>query len=118
MARDEVNDSGGDMVAMVALLMKKKQEDERWVVHVEVDEDTNRFHRLFWQSPTQVEAGHRFGDVIINDIALMRNRYNVPLNTWVIINHQNKTQTIAYGLHTTETIEDHEWVLRILFTSL
>ena len=42
----------------------------------------------------------------------------MPLNTWVIINHQNKTQTIAYALHTTKMIKDHEWVLQILFTSL
>jgi hypothetical protein len=48
----------------------------------------------------------------------MRNKYNIPLNTWVVINHRNKTQTIAYALHTTETIKDHKWVLRILFTSL
>ena len=106
------------MQAMVALLSQKKQEDDRWVVHVEVDELTNRFRRIFWQSPAQVAAGDRFGDVIINDVALMRNQYNVPLNTWVVINHRNKTQVIAYALHTTETIEDHEWVLRILFTSL
>jgi hypothetical protein len=117
-ARDEVNDNGGDMVSMVGFLMKRKQEDERWVVHVEVDEATNRFRRVFWQSPAQVERMERYDDVIINDIALMRNKYNVPLNTWVIINHLNKTQTIAYALHTTETIEDHEWVLRILFSSL
>ena len=40
-ARNKVNDSGGDMVVMVALLLNKKQENECWVVHVEVDEDTN-----------------------------------------------------------------------------
>jgi hypothetical protein len=106
------------MQAMVALLMQKKQADDHWVVHIEVDEVTNHFCQLFWQSPAQVAAGDRFGDVIINDVALMRNQYNVPLNTWVVINHRNKTQAIAYALHTTETIEDHQWVLRILFTSL
>ena len=118
LAREVVDDNGGDMLSMVTLLMRLKQEDDRWVVHVEVDEDTNRFRRAFIQSPKQVERLAQHDDVIINDVALMRNKYNVPLNTWVIINHRNKTETIAYALHTTETIEDHEWVLRILFSSL
>ena len=116
--RNGVDDIGGDMQALLALLLQKKQEDKRWVVHIEVDEVTHRFRRAFWQSPDQYEAGDRWGDVIINDVALMRNQYNVPLNTWVIVNHRNKTQVIAYALHTTETIEDHQWALRILLTSL
>ena len=84
---DRVDDYGGDMQALLALLTQKKQEDNRWVVHIEVDEVTHRFRRAFWQSPNQAETGDHWGDVVINDVALMRNRYNVPLNTWVVINH-------------------------------
>ena len=106
------------MVATVGLLLKKKEEDPRWVVHVEVDTATNRFRRLFWMSPEQRELAIRFGDVIINDISLMRNQYNVPLNIWIVIDHQCKSRNIAYALHTTESAEDHEWVVNILFEVL
>lgn len=115
--RDRVNDVGGDMVALVAFLMKKKEEDPRWVVFVEVDGE-NRFHRLFFMSPTQRDLLTRFSDVIINDVALMRNKYNLPLNNWVVIDHQQKTRSLAYALHTTETIEDHKWAVDHLFSLL
>jgi hypothetical protein len=117
-ARNRVENVGGDMVATVALLTKLKGEDERWVVHVEVDAETRRFRRVFWMSPGQVTLAHRFGDVIVNDITLMRNKYNIPLNIWIIVDHQFKTRNIAYALHTSETMDDHEWVLNHLFAVL
>ena len=106
------------MVATVSLLVRLKAEDERWVVHVEADPETQRFRRLFWMTPDQVLFAIRFGDVIINDITLMRNKYNLPLNIWCIIDHQNKTRNIAYAVHTSETMEDHRWVLQHLFAVL
>ena len=86
------------MIATVSQLLQKKEADPRWVVHVEVDAKTNHFCRLFWMSPQQVDLAHRFGDVIINDITLMQNQYNVPLNIWVVIDHQFKMRNIAYVL--------------------
>jgi hypothetical protein len=101
---------------MVSQLLKKKEDNPRWVVHAEVDAATNHFRRLFWMSPEQVDLAHRFGDVIINDITLMRNQYNVPLNIWVVVDHQFKTWNIAYALQTSETIEDHECAINRLFS--
>ena len=106
------------MIAMVAYLMEKKEEDERWVIHVEVDAETNRFRRIFWMSPLQRDLARRFGDVIINDITLMRNQYNVPLNIWLVIDHQFKSRNIAYALHTSEAVEDHKWAINHLFSVL
>jgi hypothetical protein len=61
------------MQALLVLLTQKKQEDKDWVVHIEVDEITHRFRRAFWQSPSQRAIGCHWGDVVINDVALMRN---------------------------------------------
>ena len=49
--QDCINDIGGDMMAMVAMLTTKKQEDDHWVVQIKVDEDMNRFHLLFFMLP-------------------------------------------------------------------
>jgi hypothetical protein len=117
-ARNRVDDVGGDMVATVGLLTKLKDEDERWVVHVDVDPETHVLRRIFWMTPKQVILAHRYSDVIINDITLMRNKYNLPLNIWVVIDHQGKTRNIAYALHTSETMDDHRWVLERLFAVL
>jgi hypothetical protein len=113
--RNHVEDLGGDMVATVTRLLEMKEADSRWVVHVEVDAKTNRFSRLFWMSPNMIDIGRRNSDVIVNDITLMRNQYNVPLNIWVVIDHQFKTRNIAYALQTSETIEDHQWAIDHLF---
>jgi hypothetical protein len=117
-ARERIDDVGGDMMALVAMLMNKKLQDDDWVVRFKVDEDTNRFRQLFIMSPHQRRNARRYGDVIINDVALVRNQYNAPLNLFVVIDHRNKTQIIACAIHTTETIEDHQWVLDILFSIL
>jgi hypothetical protein len=36
----------------------------------------------------------------------------------MVIDHQFKSRNIAYALHTSETIEDHKWVLNHLFAVL
>lgn len=117
-ARNRVQDSGGDMVAMVDLLVKLKEADEQWVIGIDVDPETRKFRQLFWMSPGQVDLARRFGDVIINDITYQRNKYGLPLNIWMVIDHQFKSRNIAYALHTSETVEDHEWALDQLFKIL
>lgn len=69
-ARNAVQNLGGDMVAVVQRLTELKAADDRWVVHFEIDTVTKEFRRLFFMTPTQVELGRRFGDVVINDVAL------------------------------------------------
>jgi hypothetical protein len=66
-----VEDTGGDMVSMVAHLLQLKEADPRWVVHVEVDAKTNCFCRVFWMSLTQISQSFCNGDVVVNDITLM-----------------------------------------------
>lgn len=117
-ARNSVSQLGGDMVATVELLVQHKQADDRWVVFVETDPNSRQFRRIFWMSPTQVALAQRFGDVIINDITYQRNKYSLPLNLFIVIDHQGKSRNIAYALHTSETIEDHKWVLNRLFSVL
>jgi hypothetical protein len=114
-AKDPVHNAGGDMLSLIAYLSNQKQEDDRWIVHVEVDEETNEFRRLFVMSPQMQEDTARYGDVIVNDVTLMRNQYNIPLNVWVGIDHRYKTRVLAYALHTSETAEDHKWAIDHLF---
>jgi hypothetical protein len=117
-ARNSVKDLGGDLVAIVDKLMKLKQADHRWVVHVEVNETTRHFERLFWMSPNQVSLAQRFSDVIINDIAMGRNMYRSPLNVFVVIDQFFASRNIAYSLHTSETADEHRWALDCLFEVL
>jgi hypothetical protein len=118
MARNSVQNIGGDFVAIVAKLNELKSADHRWVFHVDIDEHTHQFQRLFWMSPTQVSLAQRFSDVIINDIAMLRNQYGLPLNVFVVIDQFYCSRNIAYSLHTSETAKEHSWALDHLFAVL
>jgi hypothetical protein len=115
---NSVENLGGDIDAIVDKLTKLKNADNQWVVQVRVDEATRRFEGLFWMSPEQLSLAQRFSDVIINDIAMARNKYGLPLNTFVIIDQFFKTRNIAYGLHMSETADEHQWALNCLFEVL
>jgi hypothetical protein len=69
-------------------------------------------------SPDQVSLAQRFSDVIINDIAMARNKYGLPLNIFVVIDQFFKTRNIAYALHNGETANEHQWALDCLFEVL
>ena len=118
MARQLVEELGGDLVAVVEKLTKLKNDNHRWVVHFEIDETTRQFERLFWMSPEQVSLAQRFSDVIINDITMARNKYGLPLNVFVVIDQFFATRNIAYALHSSETANEHQWALDCLFEVL
>jgi hypothetical protein len=107
-SRTQTNISG-DINAVVEKLMQLKEANHRWVVHVQINETTRQFEKLFWMSPQQVELGERFSDVVINDITLMRNKYNLPLNLWVVIDQFFGTRNLAYAYLDGEMADDHVW---------
>jgi len=113
-----VQSLGGDFFAIVQKLTELKNTDHRWVFQVKVDEMTWQFKHLFWMSPTQVSLAQCFSDVIINDIAMGRNQYGLPLNIFVIINQFFSNRNIAYSIHTSETADEHQWALDCLFAVL
>jgi hypothetical protein len=97
----------GDINAVVEKLMQLGEADHRWVVHVQINETMRQFEKLFWMLPQQVELGEWFSDVVINDITLMRNKYNLPLNLWVVIDQFLGTRNLAYAYLDGEMADDH-----------
>lgn len=112
-ARNSVDRLGGDLVAIVNKLTELKNADDGWVFHIKLN-NKRQFEGLFWMSPNQVKLS-RYGDVIINDIALLRNKYGIPLNVFVVIDQFFVTRNLAYAFHTSETANEHTWALDCLF---
>lgn len=110
-----MKDAGGDIALVVKRLSELKAQDPRWEVHFDVHPTTRRFEKLYWSSPGQVDLLLRWNDVIINDITLGRNRYNLPLNIFIIVDGQYRTRNVAYCFLDSETTESHQWALRHLF---
>jgi hypothetical protein len=99
-------------------LNQLKDKDDQWFIHFEVDKHTHQFKHLFFMSPYMGKIAQRYPNVIINDIAMLRNQYGCPLNIFVVIDQFFVTRNIAYALHTSETTEEHTWVLNCLFENL
>ena len=83
--------SGGsnDAKSLLELLMKLKQEDDRWVVKYQRDAG-NRLTHLFWMTPKQRARANDLYQIIIHDNTYMTNRFGLPfgifssVNRWVM----------------------------------
>ena len=99
---------------LLVILQDRQLEDNRWYIQKDIEKLTGRLRRLFWMDPIQQEFYHRYHDVILNDNTASTNRFNMPLNSWVIVDANGKSHLIACALTSGETTEDYEWILHQL----
>jgi hypothetical protein len=104
-----MDDDGGQMGALAKRLSALKADDPSWVFHFH--HENNRLTRLFWQTPHQVALSQLFGGVIFLDTSQNRNKQNMPLATFLVIDDANHSRNIAHCLSSTETSEAFEWML-------
>jgi hypothetical protein len=112
-ACNSVDHLGGDLVAIVNKLTKLKNADDGWVFHIKLN-NKHQFEGLFWMLPNQVKLSH-YSDVIINNITLLRNKYGIPINVFVVINQFFIIRNLVYVFHTSEIANEHTWALNCLF---
>ena len=77
--RDDVRRLGGDFMTLLKCLQDLNSDGEGWYVDFRIN-DEGIVTSLFWASPTQRELAQRHPDVLLNDNAFNRNRYQMPLN--------------------------------------
>ena len=54
-----------------------------------------------------------FGDVVVFHSTYKTNRYNVPLVTFVGVNHHYRTVIFGCGIISHENIESYVWLLKM-----
>jgi hypothetical protein len=102
------------VVQLLGLLHDHQREDSRWFIRKDVDEHSGRLRRLFWMNPVQRELYIRYRDVILNDSTAQTNRFNMPLNTFVVVDADGKSRMVGCAMISGETTDDYEWILRSL----
>jgi hypothetical protein len=102
------------VVQLLGLLHDNQREDGRWFIRKDIDEDSGRLQRLFWMNPVQRELYLRYRDVVLNDSTAQTNRFNMPLNTFVVVDTNGKSRMVGCALISSETTDDYEWILRSL----
>lgn len=110
-AREETRALGGDFAAIIASLEAKSLDDPGWFYRILMD-STSVVTGLFWQSPTQVELGKRYGDVLINDACYGRNNIGYPLNIGIVIDGFCKSRNVFYCMQQKEDSRSVRWMLQ------
>ncbi|KAI9910726.1 hypothetical protein PsorP6_011096 [Peronosclerospora sorghi] len=58
---------------------------------MDITEEGNRLaKKIVWASPNQISLARRFFDVVLNDNAGSRNRFNMALGKFVVIDNVGK----------------------------
>lgn len=71
---------------------------------------------LFWASARARVAYGYFGDVVTIDTTCLTNKYEVPLISFVGVNHHGQSVLLGCGLLAGETIESYTWLFRAWLT--
>jgi len=90
-------------------LDKQKEQDPRWVVARNWDDDNTLTH-LMWMTPKQVEDWIQFSDCVINDVTHKTNRYRMALSLFVEFNRDMQNIIFAQGLIIDESKQSHSWL--------
>jgi len=99
---------------LLLLLTEEKAKDSRWTIRWEADHSNGQLQRLFWMNPDELDLYVRYHDVVINDNTAKTNRFNMPLNTFVVVDTHNRSRQVAHALLSGETTQDYEWVIECL----
>jgi len=101
---------GGDAGVLLERLNEKKLEDDEWeyASHVEL----GKLQRLWWMSPYQKVLAKFSGEVLIVDASEGRNLYDYYLTTFVVIDGENKSRSVAFCIHQAQDGETFEWMFR------
>ena len=102
------------VVQLLGLLHDHQQEDSRWFIRKDIDPSSGHLRRLFWMNPVQRELYLRYRDVILNDSTAQTNRFNKPLNIFIVVYADGKSRMVGCALISGETTDDYEWILRSL----
>lgn len=109
--------SGRTVMSELLSTLELKKENDGWFVKFILDEDL-RLKSIFWMSPVQRELYLRYSDVVFNDNTCNTNMFNMPLGTFVIIDNNGSTRIIASTITSSESVEDHEWILTCLMEAV
>ncbi|CAL5373415.1 unnamed protein product [Camellia sinensis] len=80
--------------------------------------DEGHLRHVFWIEPRSRAAYGYFGDVVALDTTCLSGKYEVPLVSFVGVNHHGQSILLGCGLLADETLETCVWLLRTWLTSM
>ncbi|KAL1568016.1 Protein FAR1-RELATED SEQUENCE 6 [Salvia divinorum] len=107
---NKLNLRKGDTQAMYNYLCRVQLTNPNFFYLVDLN-DEGGVRNVFWADARSRAANVYFGDVIFFDTNCLSNKYEVPLVSFVGMNHHGRSILLGCGLLASETIQSYTWVL-------
>lgn len=124
--RDERNTSAqakhltlkeGDALAAYNYFCRMKLTNPNFFYLMDLD-DKGRLKNLFWADARSRIAYNYFSDTIMIDTTSLTNKYEIPLISFVGINHHGQSVLLGCGILGDETVENFVWMFRTWLTCM
>ncbi|KDP37057.1 hypothetical protein JCGZ_06113 [Jatropha curcas] len=107
----------GDALAIQNFFCRLQLTDPNFFYVVDLNEK-GCMRNLFWaDAKSRVSYGY-FGDVIVIDITCLKDELEVPLVSFIGVNHHAQSILLGCGLLAGETTESYIWLLRAWLTCM
>ncbi|KAL2936354.1 Protein FAR1-RELATED SEQUENCE 8 [Bienertia sinuspersici] len=80
--------------------------------------DEGQMRNVFWIESRARAAYSYFGDVVAVDTTCLSNRYEIPLVTFIGINHHRQSILLGCAFLAEETVETYVWLFRTWLTCM
>ncbi|KAL7099677.1 hypothetical protein ACP275_09G099900 [Erythranthe tilingii] len=108
----QLNLKRGDTQAMYNYLCRMQLTNPNFVYLMDLNEE-GRLRNVYWVDARARAANAYFGDVIFLDTACVSNKYEVPLVSFVGINHHGHLILLGCGLLACESIQSYVWLFKV-----
>lgn len=107
----------GDAQAVQSFFCRLQLTDPNFFNVVDLNEK-GCLRNLFWTETRSRVAYRYFGDVVSIDTTCLTERYDVPLVSFIGVNHHGQSVLLGCGLLASETIESYTWLFRAWLTCM
>ncbi|KAJ6802369.1 protein FAR1-RELATED SEQUENCE 6-like isoform X1 [Iris pallida] len=107
----------GDNEAIQQIFTHMQNKNPNFFYSVDLDED-GRLKNLFLADARSREAYQYFGDVVTFDTSCLAEKYDLPLISFVGMNHHGQLVLLGCGLISDETVETYTWLFKSWLTSM
>lgn len=106
---------GGDAQAVENFFCRMQLMDPNFFYVIDLNEE-GYMRNMFWADARSRAAYGYFGDVIAIDTTCLTYKFEVPLITFIGVNHHGQSILLGSGMVSGETIESYTWLLRAWLT--
>ncbi|KAJ8458129.1 hypothetical protein OPV22_031055 [Ensete ventricosum] len=101
----------GDAESMYDYFVRMQAKNSNFFYVMDID-CKSHIRNVFWADARSRAAYEEFGDVVMFDTSYLTNKYNMPLSTFVGVNHHGQAILFGCGLLLDEEVETFIWLFK------